>query len=61
MREAPKCCLCGEPCEPWHPGSTGYGHNPEPLGNRSTDRCCMECNETKVIPERMRQAGIRWR
>jgi hypothetical protein len=39
---------------------TGYGHNPEPLGNRTTDRCCMVCNDTKVIPERMRRAGIKW-
>jgi hypothetical protein len=52
----PPCCLCGEPCEPWHapwhaePG--GYGHNPDPLGEEG-ERCCNTCNDTKVIPARI--------
>jgi len=49
---APDCCLCGQPCEPWHEGSTGYGHNPHPYGEEG-DRCCNTCNETKVIPARL--------
>ena len=40
------CSLCGEPF-------LGMGHNPEPL-KRYQDRCCNDCNQTKVIPARMR-------
>ena len=54
---APNCSLCGKLCEPWHKPPTGYGHNPEPLG-RYGERCCNECNETKVLPERLRRMGI---
>lgn len=43
-----KCSLCGQPY-------TGLGHNPEPL-KRFEERCCSECNATKVIPARL--AGI---
>lgn len=52
MSEQPDCCLCGKPCEPWHPSSDGYGHNPEPLATWP-DRCCNECNADKVIPARL--------
>jgi hypothetical protein len=54
----PDCCLCGEPCEPWHDPPTGYGHNPWPLGENENDRCCGDCNATKVIPARLTQAGF---
>jgi hypothetical protein len=47
------CCLCGEPCEPWHEPPTGYGHNPAPLGITDDDRCCDYCNASKVIPARI--------
>jgi len=51
----PPCCLCGAPCEPWHlDPPTGYGHNPDPLGNNDTDRCCDYCNYSKVVPARLR-------
>jgi len=52
MPEPPMCCLCGQPCEPWHEPPTGYGHNPSPFGS-GDDRCCTDCNATKVIPARL--------
>jgi len=40
-----KCCLCG--------GDAGdYGNNAKPL---KTGWCCDLCNETKVIPERIKR------
>jgi len=56
MPDQPDCCLCGSPCEPWVPDDpeTGYGHNPEPLATHP-ERCCNDCNATKVIPARLRQ------
>lgn len=51
MKQKYKCCLCGKKCE-------GFGHNPFPL-KKDTDeklnRCCDECNVTKVIPARLRE------
>jgi hypothetical protein len=41
------CCLCGGPYGP-------FGHNAAPL---SDGRCCGGCNDTKVIPARLRGAG----
>jgi len=53
MPDQPNCCLCGQPCEPWHGcPPTGYGHNPDPYGEED-DRCCNACNYTKVIPARL--------
>jgi hypothetical protein len=52
MPEPPLCCLCGQPCEPWVLGESGWGHNPEPLAG-SPNRCCNTCNDTKVIPARI--------
>jgi hypothetical protein len=40
-----KCCFCGTIIE-------GYGNNPAPLKERG--KCCDTCNETLVIPIRMR-------
>ena len=40
-----KCCLCGNQIE------DKYGHNAEPL---KSGRCCADCNQTKVIPARMK-------
>lgn len=57
---APQCCICGSPCEPWHPGpDTGYGHNPDPLGTPD-GRCCDACNQLLVFPARMKRlaAGL---
>lgn len=43
------CCLCGSD---W----IGWGNNPDPLGD-VTDKCCDFCNQSKVIPARLRQMG----
>lgn len=55
MDETGTCSLCGETY-------THYGNNPEPLGSYS-ERCCDDCNATKVIPARLasttQQAGDR--
>ena len=40
------CCLCGSTF-------IGWGNNPFPLSEKEDDRCCDECNYTKVIPARL--------
>lgn len=58
-----ECCICGGPVEAW-PGRNdkgepyGYGNNPAPFGTNPEDRCCNWCNEHRVIPERLRLAGL---
>ena len=50
------CCLCGK--EITHIGydeGEYLGNNPHPLSENEDDRCCDECNETKVIPARLNQ------
>jgi hypothetical protein len=42
------CSLCGAPF-------IGMGNNPEPL-RWVTERCCDDCNNTKVIPARIARA-----
>jgi hypothetical protein len=42
------CSICGKPCD-------RYGHNAQPINN---GRCCDDCNNTVVIPERLRRAGL---
>jgi DNA-directed RNA polymerase subunit RPC12/RpoP len=39
------CSLCGKESE-------GFGNNPEPLKSYP-ERCCNDCNRTRVIPERL--------
>ena len=46
----PICCLCGNECE------NEWGNNPWPLSKKPEDRCCDVCNDTKVIPARLKQA-----
>ena len=41
------CCICGNQYK-WG------GCNPDPLGDPLVDRCCHECNRTKVQPARLR-------
>lgn len=44
-----KCCLCGKKYEHW-------GNNPAPLmkdTDKKPNRCCDECNATKVITARL--------
>lgn len=40
-----KCCICGQTFY-------GYGNNPAPVKN--TGRCCNDCDETVVIPTRIK-------
>lgn len=40
------CCLCGKPF-------TEFGNNPAPFEG---DRCCDDCDNRIVIPERIRLA-----
>ena len=44
--EVKKCCICG--CE-----FTGWGNNPWPVKEEGV--CCDVCNDTKVVPSRLRQ------
>jgi hypothetical protein len=44
IKEKGKCCLCGEIYE-------HYGNNPAPI--MFNGRCCDDCNENRVIPERL--------
>jgi hypothetical protein len=39
------CSLCGKT-------ATGFGNNPEPLGDFDS-RCCDDCNRSRVIPARL--------
>ena len=49
-----KCCICnGQIGE--HPDERNESHNAYPVKN---GRCCGVCNETIVIPTRLRNAGI---
>ncbi len=48
------CCLCGKHSEGWG-DKKQFGNNPQPL--KDDGECCDECNNTKVIPERLKQAG----
>jgi hypothetical protein len=41
-----RCCICREIF-------TGFGHNPDPLGDFDKDRCCDRCNREAVIPARI--------
>jgi hypothetical protein len=42
-----ECSLCGDTF-------VGLGNNPEPLAEFD-ERCCNDCNTTKVIPARLGQ------
>lgn len=43
-----KCCICG--CK-----EKGYGNNPWPVVEDVDSRCCDYCNDTKVIPARLKR------
>jgi len=40
------CCLCNKEFN-------GWGNNPEPL--KEEGECCSVCDQTKVIPARLKQ------
>ena len=44
------CCICGM-------GFSEWGHNPDPV--KSSGTCCDSCNDTYVIPARLRTARQR--
>lgn len=43
-----KCVICGELI-------VGYGHNAVPVRD---GRCCNSCNDSRVIPARLRALGL---
>ena len=47
------CCIC-------HCEFSDYGNNPQPISQNPKDRCCDNCNQTVVIPERINRifAGL---
>ena len=45
------CRLCNE-------SKTGWGHNPDPVVCEPDARCCDQCNEDRVIPQRIRDATL---
>jgi hypothetical protein len=47
---APYCSICGGDVEPW-PGGKDYGCNAQPVND---GRCCHGCNDSIVIPRRIR-------
>lgn len=48
MEGKKRCCICG--CE-----FTGWGNNPWPVKEKG--ECCKHCDDTVVIPERLRRMG----
>lgn len=53
----PRCSICDERLRPWPGnkdgkyGANAYGHNAAPVNN---GRCCDVCNDTVVIPTRIK-------
>lgn len=43
------CVICGE-------AFTEFGNNPAPI--KAKGECCDVCNDTKVIPARLREIGM---
>ena len=52
------CCLCKKPIQPQANGWAG-GNNPDPLSTNPADRCCDDCDNTKVIPARLEGLGCK--
>jgi hypothetical protein len=52
LKETGTCCLCGKAYE-------SCGNNPWPLGNVESDRCCRECDQTLVLPARIKNCLVR--
>lgn len=50
-----RCSLCNSLIEVEVSG-WDKGHNPWPLRRNETDRCCQTCNDTVVLPARIRMA-----
>ena len=52
MKKGFKCCLCGKHSEGWG-DKKQFGNNPQPL--KDDCECCDECNNSKVIPARLKR------
>lgn len=46
------CSICGNEIKPHPISGWAYGNNAQPI---SSGRCCDDCDNTVVIPERIRQ------
>ena len=47
MNKEQICCICGKKF-------TGWGNNPWPVVNDPGAECCNDCNNTYVIPARIK-------
>jgi len=47
LKDYYKCCICGKE-------ERGYGNNPDPVDSHEK-KCCDDCNDTVVIPARIKQ------
>lgn len=54
-----QCCICHGEIEKERDteGNVLYdqGHNPHPIKTEYGERCCWNCNDTIVLPTRMRR------
>ena len=50
-----KCCICNEEIKPDQVTGWNQGNNAEPV---KEGRCCDDCNNTKVIPARLKELGL---
>ena len=56
-----KCCICGKPLWNGHVIEPSdeikdkyFGNNPQPISADEADRCCDECNNKLVVPDRIK-------
>jgi hypothetical protein len=56
MTKTLTCCICEKKIEPEPLSGWAGGANPAPISLNPDDRCCRTCDETVVIPARMRLA-----
>jgi len=59
MSKKEKCCICEAEI-------SGWGHNPQPIKDENgqdfkpgEDSCCLDCNYSVVIPERIKNITSR--
>ena len=48
-KKNPTCCICGKECE------NEWGNNPYPFVKTEGARCCNACDNSYVIPMRIRE------
>lgn len=49
------CSICGEEIKPTQYDNGGFGFNPQPVTRGISDRCCMKCDNSVVIPARLKK------